>query len=144
MLSATNTCTETIILRHSLPRDPFHQIDFRILIFYSSAARCGIPCKAKGRISSGGRAILPLLLLLWIWPIKIFKAMVRPYMEYIFFTINPCTDITKLQRLQIRGLRICLRAAPRTSVLKLHSTAKLLTVRNIKKLNTLKQMLNCL
>lgn len=44
-------------------------------------------------------------------------------MEYIFFTLSPCTDkdITKLQRLQNRGLRICLHAAPRSLVLKLHS-----------------------
>lgn len=45
---------------------------------------------------------------------KIFKAMVLPYMEYIFFCISPCNDkdLTKLQRLQNRGARICLRLPP--------------------------------
>lgn len=74
--------------------------------------------------------------------IRIFKSMVLPYMEYVFFCLNPCTDkdITKLQRLQNRGLRICYKSTVRTSVLQLHKSAKLLLVRNKIKLNTLKQM----
>lgn len=74
--------------------------------------------------------------------LKIFKAMVLPYMEYIFFCLGPCNDkdLTRLQRLQNHGLRICLRAPPRTSVLQLHSSAKLLLVKNKIKLNILKQM----
>lgn len=48
--------------------------------------------------------------------LRIFKSMVLPYIEYIFFCLSPCTDkeLTKLQRLQNRGLRICLKPSPRT------------------------------
>lgn len=63
--------------------------------------------------------------------IKIFMAMVLPYMENIFFCISSCTDkdLMKLQRLQNHGLRICCRQSPTTSVLSLHSTPRLLLVK---------------
>lgn len=74
--------------------------------------------------------------------IRIFKSMVLPYMEYIFFCISPCTDkeITRLQHLQNRGLHICLKYPPRTPVLVLHNASNLLLVKSKMKLNTLKQM----
>lgn len=74
--------------------------------------------------------------------IRIFKSMVLPYMEYVFFCISPGTDkdLTKLQRLQNRGLRICLRPPPRTPTINLHATSNLLLVKNKIKLNALKQM----
>lgn len=74
--------------------------------------------------------------------LRIFKAMVLPYMEYVFFCISPCSDkdLTKLQRLQNKGLRVCLKLPSRTSVLRLHSDSRLLLVKNKIKLNILKQM----
>lgn len=46
--------------------------------------------------------------------IRIFKAMVLPYMEYSFVAMSPCTDkdVTKLQRLQNRGLPSMLKTTP--------------------------------
>lgn len=75
--------------------------------------------------------------------IRIFKAMVLPYMEYVFFCISPCTDkeLTKLQRLQNRGLRICLKPPLRTSIINLHSSSNLLLIKNKIKLNTLNTVL---
>lgn len=74
--------------------------------------------------------------------IRIFKCMVLPYMEYSFFCMSPCPDkeITKLQRLQNRGLRVCLKPPPRTPVLCLHASSKLLLVKNKIQLNILQQM----
>lgn len=74
--------------------------------------------------------------------LRIMKSMVMPYLEYVFFVLNACTDrlITRLQRLQNRGLRICQRANLRTSVADLHLKSKCLLVKNKIRMNTLKQM----
>lgn len=63
-------------------------------------------------------------------------------MEYAFFVLGACNDktIIKLQRLQNRGMRICLQCTPRTSTDLLHEQCRMLTVRNKMKLNTLKIM----
>lgn len=77
--------------------------------------------------------------------LRILKSMVPPYYEYIFFILKAFTDklITKLQRLQRlqnRGVRLCLRASRETSITGLHTRARLLTVKNKIQLNTLKFM----
>lgn len=74
--------------------------------------------------------------------IRIFKALAMPYMEYAFFLLSACQDkhVTKLQRLQNKGMRICLRSRGHTSTASLHQDCKMLTVRNKIKLKMLKCM----
>lgn len=65
-----------------------------------------------------------------------------PYLEYVLFILNACTDrlLTRLQRLQNRGLRICLRSDQRTPVIHMHQKARCLTVKDKIRMNTIKQM----
>lgn len=74
--------------------------------------------------------------------IRLFKALAMPYMEYAYFILGACNDksITKLQRLQNRGMRICLKSTRLTPTSILHEQCKMLTVRNKMILNTLKVM----
>lgn len=74
--------------------------------------------------------------------IRLLKALAMPYMEYAFFVLGACSDktVTKLQRLQNRGMRISLLCPTRTSTNILHEQCRMLTVKNKMKLNTLKVM----
>lgn len=62
----------------------------------------------------------------------VFKAMVLPYIAYPLFLSRIVSDklLTKLQHLQNRGLRICLKAPARTPVSHMHQDCKLLYFRN--------------
>ena len=53
--------------------------------------------------------------------------MILPYMEYgdVFMSGANQVDLDKLQRLQNRGLRICLQSETRTTVYDLHKHSKL-------------------
>lgn len=54
--------------------------------------------------------------------LRIFKAMGMPYLKYSFFIFSACSEksITKLQRLQNRGLQMCLCAPSRAPIADLH------------------------
>ena len=54
--------------------------------------------------------------------LRIYKTKVLPYFDYcdVIYSGVANTLLTKLQRLQNRGLRICLKSSPRESTLRLH------------------------
>ena len=58
--------------------------------------------------------------------IHIYKSKVLPYFDYgdILYTGTSSTQTTKLQRLQNRALKICLKLPPRSSTAQIHITAK--------------------
>lgn len=64
--------------------------------------------------------------------INVFKAMVLPYIDYPLYLFYTSSDklLTKLQRLQNKGLRICLKAPARTPVRHMHKDCKQLYVKN--------------
>lgn len=59
--------------------------------------------------------------------ILLYKTMILPVIDYCNFCLSPCTDRarTKLQRMQNRALRICLKAEGRTRTADLHTRARL-------------------
>ena len=59
--------------------------------------------------------------------VSIYKSMILPYMEYgdVFMSGANQVDLDKLQRLQNRGLRICLQSETRTTLYDLHKHSKL-------------------
>lgn len=71
--------------------------------------------------------------------INVFKAMILPYIDYPLFLFSTATDklLTKLQRLQNGGLRICLKAPARSSVSLMHQDCN---VKNRMQINILKSI----
>ena len=63
--------------------------------------------------------------------LRIYKTKVLPYFDYcdVIYSGVANTLLTKLQRLQNRGLRICLKSPPRESTLRLHLYAQVYHVR---------------
>lgn len=72
--------------------------------------------------------------------ILLYKTMVLPYIDYINYCLHVCTDKikTKIQRLQNRALRICLKATRYDRTVDLHGAAKLATVEKRRMVDTLK------
>ena len=58
--------------------------------------------------------------------IRIFKSMILPYFDYadIVFAKANCADLDKLQRMQNRCIKTCLRVDKRTNTELIHSVAK--------------------
>lgn len=74
--------------------------------------------------------------------LRIFKALVMPYIEYSCFPFSASTDklIVKLQRLQNRGLRVCLRAEVRRPIAEMHQDCKILYIKHKIELKIIKVM----
>lgn len=68
--------------------------------------------------------------------------MILPYFNYSNFLFHSCSlkTKTKIQRLQNRGLRVCLRAHPRENVASFHERTNLSTLENRRKTDILKYM----
>lgn len=66
--------------------------------------------------------------------------MIMPIYDYANFCFTPCLDKTKtkLQRLQNRGLRICLRAQRLERINDLHHMARIATIENRRHFDILK------
>ena len=57
----------------------------------------------------------------------VYKSMILPYFDYcdIIYSQTAAECLDKLQRLQNRGIRICLRSDPRSNVVAIHRSIKI-------------------
>lgn len=72
--------------------------------------------------------------------INLYKTMILPIADYTNFCLTPCTDKlkTKLQRLQNKALRICLKADRHTNIAELHRLARLAPIEKRREFDLLK------
>lgn len=72
--------------------------------------------------------------------LRMYKAMILPLIDYPNFCLTPCTEKikTKIQRLQNKALRICLRSTRMDRTTDIHARARLSTLDKRRDVNILK------